>query len=153
MSLNWNASTLSENLLRYKTRYNGTEDEDMSPVLHRLIFLTMTLCEDLSGKQGKKADVKKRIAYIAKVSPDLITLSFGDEAPKGEVWNGTEWVPFLDYWKPKTRYHNGKVDGYDVTITAETIDLYWGLSTNASRKTFSKWFKDFNKRTLELMGR
>lgn len=141
----------SESLLAYKLRHKGVEHKEMNPILHRLVFLTMTLCADLTKD---KADVKKRVAYINRVSPDLTTLTFGAEASECEIWNGTEWVGFVAHYKPKPRFDdNGKVDGWQVVINADTVEAYWGLSTNASRKPFKKWFNDFNKRTLEMMER
>ena len=140
----------SKQVLAYKTRYNGKEQETMHPVLHRLIFLTMTLCADLTGNDKAKADVKKRIAYITRTSPDLTTLNFGEDANKVEVWNGTEWVNFVNQFNPTERITRvGEIDGFDVVINDEWVDRYWGLSTNASRKPFKKWFADFNKQVLE----
>lgn len=153
MSLNWQMpENSSETILGYKTRFNGKEDEGQHPVLHRLIFLTMTLCADLTGNEKAKADVKKRVAYITRVEPDLTTLTFGEEAHLGEVWDGSRWVGFLEFFNPKPRYcPKGKLSGWQVVVNDKWVDLYWGLSTNASRKPFKKWFSDFNKRTLELM--
>jgi hypothetical protein len=155
MSLNWQMpENSSETLLTYKTRYDGKEQETMHPVLHRLIFLTMTLCADLDGNEKAKEDVKKRVAYITRTSPDLTTLGFGSEACNVEVWNGDKWVPFIECFAPTPRFDNeGKVDGFDVVIDNKWVDLYWGLSTNASPKPFKKWFSDYNKRTLEMMER
>lgn len=154
MSLNWQMpKNSSEQILGYKTRYEGKEDETQHPVLHRLIFLTMTLNADLDGNEKAKADVKKRVQYISRVSPDLITLGFGKDAEKGEVWGGNKWVPFREYFKPTPRFNNGVQDGWEIKIDSYWIDTYWGLSTNADRKPFKKWFADFNKRTLEMMER
>lgn len=157
MSLNWQMpENTSETLLRYKTRYKGVEQKEMMhPVLHQLIFLTMTLGGDLTGNEMAKADIKKRVAYIAKVQPELITLNFGDEADKCDVWNGKEWMNFTLHFEAKPRYSStqGGIDGWQVVINDKWIDLYWGLSTNADRRPFTKWFNHFNKRTLEMMER
>ena len=160
MSLNWNLpETFSEKKLGYKYRYKGKETDEMNPILHRLIFLTMTLGGDLTGGEKAKADIKKRVAYITRTSPDLTTLSFGEEAQECQVWNGDEWVSFFSYYNPTARYKknaNGNVKelaGWDVIIDDNWIDFYWGLSTNADRKSFTKWFNHFNKKTLELMER
>lgn len=144
----------SENLLAYKYRFKGKETEEMNPILHRLIFLTMTLCSDLDGDEKKKEDVKKRIAYINRTNPDLTTLTFGESAHECEIWNGEMWVAFNVYFNPKPRFDsNGKIDGWQVVINSTTIDQYWGLSTNADTKPFKKWFTHFNQRTLEIMER
>jgi hypothetical protein len=155
MSLNW---TMPENssdvILKYKYRYKGKEHEMMHPVLHRLIFLTMTLCIDLDGNEKHKADVCRRIDYIKKVQPDLVTLSWGSEAKDIEVWNGESWINFIKLFNPNPRFNDkGKVAGLEVVIDRKWINIYWGLSTNASPKSFKKWFNFFNKRTLEMMER
>lgn len=155
MSLNWQMpENSSESLLAYKYRHKGEETEEMHPILHRLVFLTMTLGGDLTGGDKAKQDIKRRVAYITRVSPDLTTLTFGEEADKCEVMVDGKWVPFRDAFNPKPRFDNdGKVSGWQVVVDAKWIDLYWGLSTNADRKPFLKWFNGFNKRTLELMDR
>jgi hypothetical protein len=124
----------------------------MHPVLHRLIFLTMALGNDLTGDEKAKADIKKRLAYIDRVDPEMVTLSFGEDADSVQVWNGKEWVNFTLYFETEPRYGaNGKVEGWEVVIDGKWIDLYWGLWTNATSKPFTKWFNDYNKRTLELI--
>jgi hypothetical protein len=155
MSLNWQASdNTSESLLTYKTRFKGKEDESQHPVLHRLIFLTMTLKADLDGNEKHKADVKKRVAYINLTNSDLTTLTFGEEADKVEVWDGEKWVGFVEHFKPKKRFdQDGSISGWQVVINDKWVDKYWGLSTNADRETFSKWFKSFNESTLRIMER
>ena len=154
MSLDWTVpENISDQLRYYKYRYKGKErEEEMHPVLHRLIFLTMTLCADLSGTDKDKADVKKRIAYITKTSRDLVAISWGGEARDVEVWNGDKWVPFIEYFNPTPQFNDeGKVEGLEVVINDKWIDLYWGLTTNASPKPFKQWFTFFNKRVLEMM--
>lgn len=155
MSLNWQLpENSSEALFAYKYRYEGEETEEMHPILHRLIFLTMTLCADLTGGDKAKADVKKRVNYITRTSPDLTTLTFGEDAEKCEVLVGGKWTPFRDAFNPSPRFDkDGKVNGWSIVINDEVIDRYWGLSTNADRKPFNAWFTHFNKRTLELMER
>lgn len=123
-------------------------------MLYRLIFLTMALNADLDGDEKAKADVKRRVKYISVASPDLITLGFGRDADKGEVWDGEKWISFVEYFKPSRRFSSeGNQTGWNVRIDDKWIDTYWGLSTNADRKPFKKWFVDFNQRTLEMMDR
>jgi hypothetical protein len=156
MSLNWQLpENFSENLLGYKSRYKGKEQpESQHPVLHHLIFLTMTLGGDLTGNDKAKADIKKRVAYIARVEPRLVTIQFGAEADKCEIWDGDKWVNFLTLFNPDPVIEQGgKISGWKFIIDDEWIDLYWGLSTNADRKPFRKWFNNFNKRTLEMLER
>ena len=152
MSLNWQMPhDTSEQLLTYRHRYNGKVQEQMHPVLHHLIFFTMTICADFAH-DPQKDDVKKRVAYINKVSPNLTTITWGEDAPKGEIWNGKKWVGFLEYFDPTPRFDSdGEINGYTVTIDDKWIDLYWGLATNCDGKSFKKWFSDFNERLLETV--
>jgi hypothetical protein len=155
MSLNWQMpENSSKNVLAYKTRYKGKEDETMHPILHRLIFLTMRLCADLDGSEKDKQDVKRRMDYIRLTDPELVTLGFGSEANQVEVWDGEKWVGFVEHFKPTKRFNqDGKMVSWEVVITDEWIDKYWGLSTNADRKTFTKWFTHYNKVVLDVMER
>lgn len=139
MSLNWKASpTTHPDLLRVRWRYKGKETEDMHPMLHRLIFLTMALGADYTKK---REDVLKRIKLLRAVDADLVTLNYGDEAEQVEFYSAGEWVPFLKYYPTAVKTE----DGYSVTIDANWVDRYWGLSTNADRLPFSK----FSKRMVE----
>jgi len=152
MSLNWKVSEETpETLVNIKYR-NKTNHEDvtemMHPVLHRLIFLTMSLNTDLCEK---KEDVKKRLKYINAVQPSLSTIKWGDEISQYEIWNGTEWVDLVNHLCLKPLYSEKGINGYSMIINSEWIDNYWGLWTNADRKNFASWFTNFNKRTLEML--
>lgn len=143
MSLNWQADKNTPNdLLTLRWRFNGKESESMHPVLHHLIFLTMRLgCDFTKDREG----VLKRIKLLRKTHPDLVTISYGDEAEKVEMFHNGKWVKFLDYYpRADARYENvsrgvRRIVGWDVPIDADWVDRYWGLSTNADRKPFSKW--------------
>jgi hypothetical protein len=154
MSLDWKVSEETpETLLNIKTRKKLNHkivNEIQHPVLHRLIFLTMTLNTDLCGK---KDDVKKRLKYINAVQPSLSTLKWGEEINQYDIWDGNEWVDLVSHLNLKPHFYEKGIDGYSMIINDEWIDKYWGLWTNADTKNFNSWFSNFNKRTLEMVMR
>lgn len=154
MSLNWKVSEdLHKSFITQKTRYKGVEQPDgMHPVLHRLIFLTMTLKH--APERGLK-EFNRRLKYASKVSPDLTDLNFGDGVEHVEIETERGWVPWTEvYTTARKRFDkDGKLDGYTVSIDENWTRIYDSLSTNADHATFAQWFKKFNDSTLSIIER
>jgi hypothetical protein len=155
MSLNWQMPENSDkSLLTYKSRYNGKEEEQMHPVLHSLIFLTLGLDKDYTDKN--LSDVKRRIKWIKKVTPEYVTITFSGEANNAEVWYQDKWIPFLEYWQTATpvRFElPDKIEHWKIVIDDNWVDKYKGLSTNVSPKPFKTWFNRYNKVSLDSLER
>lgn len=137
MSLNWQASkSTSDDLLTITTVYKGKKQEPtMHPVLHRLVFLTLRLGADLTGKS--QTDVIQRIALLRAYAPDLVTLQYDDDADKHIAYfHDGRVIKFLDYYP---NAYKGKDGGWNVPIDHDWVHAYWGLSTNADRLSFKKW--------------
>jgi hypothetical protein len=164
MSLDWQMPENSdESLLTYKTRYNGEEHEIMHPVLHCLIFLTLSTDIDYETKNLK--DAKRRIKWIKRLNPRYLTLIFGKDALKVEVWYKDKWISFKEYWENTgdTTAENNNISQLDkltfgenaieIDINDKWIEKYKGLWTNVGHKTFQTWFNRYNKFVLAELER
>ena len=149
MSLNWQAAEgTPDSLLTIKPVYKGkTLEEQMHPILHRLIFLTMRLGCDLTRNQS---DVVHRIACLRMYAPDLVTLQYDEDADKHLAFDHAgERLTFLQYYPNAVK----TADGWQVPIDGDWIVRYWGLSTNADRIPFKKWLNGEAKRAAKEVAR
>lgn len=154
MSLDWKMpDNCDKSLLTYKTSYDGEIKEQMHPVLHSLIFLTMALDTDYTKDIE---DVKRRAKWIRKVNPEYLTLEFGYDAQNVNVWTDNHgWVSFLKYWGnfEKRVFTNSENNGWKIIIDDEWIEKYKGLWTNVGHKPFKTWFKRYNDVSLKSLER
>jgi len=133
MSLDWN---LTE---KFKTdsgihRWtpHGYTEERMHPKLHAFIFLTMVVGMDMNGDEKKRNEFKRRLAHLRqfRFSTGIkLHISKAEHEARPEMW--PNFVSF-----PRTEHDSGE---YELTLA--DVDLYWGVSTNASRLTNAQWAK------------
>jgi hypothetical protein len=135
MSLDWKMpEECDDSLLTYKWKKDdGTEVEQMHPILHMMIWQTIMLRMNYVGNDKKKSEVFARVAYLQYRYPEMcqsVLLSGDTIQDLDTTWKGAI-----------------KTDvGYRYYIQPKDIHNYWGLWTNSSYgETFAKFVTSIDK--------
>lgn len=104
----------------------------MNPVLHRLIWLTLSLnCSPYGGERNRTKFTERFKFYTENV--ERLTIGFGKEF----LDLNPDWVETLSKEHLKPTKREGE---FEYEITMFDVDKAWGLETNAySSETTAKW--------------